>query len=391
MFYLTVEHAQCLFIAARVEVRHGAPLGQSRIHMPQPSRKVIDVPSNPPSPDTRDVRLAELHDRLTASVEAMVDSNQWREALEFAAKFRARSFNNALLIWSQHAAAYERETVPSPSPSYVAGFRQWLTLGRRVAPGQKGYMMFAPVTARFASSVPADNASWRRLSRSERPRAGEVVRSRMVGTKPAYVWDVSQTDGAPIPERPAPILLTGEAPVGLWTGLASLIHDAKFLLSDAPDAAAIGGANGVTDFESHTVSVRADVDDAARVKTLAHELAHIRMHEPSLDTKLHRGVVEVEAESVALMIGAAHGMDTTAYTIPYVSTWAASVAGRTVAEVVQATGERVRRAAVSILDQLPTEQLGDGVLFRVDRSSPAPSLASAGVDRPLSRPEIRGL
>ncbi|WP_411700484.1 ArdC family protein [Conyzicola sp.] len=356
-------------------------------------RKVIDVPANPPSRDNQDVKLAELHKRLTASVEALVTGDEWRRALEFATRFRARSFNNTILIWSQHAAAFERGFVAAPSPSYVAGFRQWLTLDRRVVAGQKGYMILAPVTARFASSAPSDQGSWRRLDRSERPRAGEVVRARMVGTRPAYVWDVSQTDGAPIPERPAPTLLMGEAPAGLLDCLASLIRDARYFLSEAPDAAALGGANGVTNFESHTVSVRADMDAAARAKTLVHELAHIRMHEANSDTRLHRGVAEVEAESVALMVGAAHGMDTSEYTIPYVSTWAASVADKTVAEVIQATGERVRRAAVSILDQLPTARMGDGDLFGFDRSNPTRTPAAAGVapERSAERPEVRSL
>lgn len=57
----------------------------------------------------------------------------------------------------------------------------------------------------------------------------------------------------------------------------------------------------------------------------------------------HRGIGEVEAESVALMSGAAHGMDTAAYTIPYVFGWAGTVKDRDPAEVVQATGERVRK------------------------------------------------
>src|SRR5690625_7009401 len=81
-------------------------------------------------------------------------------------------------------------------------------------------MIFAPVTARFASATPADAASWRRLQRGEKPRAGEVARSKIIGVKPAYVWDVSQTSGNPIPERPGPVLLEGEAPDGLWEGLA---------------------------------------------------------------------------------------------------------------------------------------------------------------------------
>ncbi len=103
------------------------------------------------------------------------------------------------------------------------------------------------------------------------------------------------------------------------------------------------------------------MDDAAQVKTLAHELAHIRLHDPDdEDATRHRGIAEVEAESVALMIGAAHGMDTAAYTIPYVSGWAATVDGKDPVTVVKHTAERVRQIAVSILDQLDTVQLGTG-------------------------------
>jgi hypothetical protein len=103
------------------------------------------------------------------------------------------------------------------------------------------------------------------------------------------------------------------------------------------------------------------MDPAAQVKTLAHELGHVRLHGPdNPDWAGHRGIGEVEAESVALMIGAAHGMDTISYTIPYVSGWAGTVKDKDPAEVVQATGERVRKAASAILDVLDTVQLGGG-------------------------------
>ena len=52
------------------------------------------------------------------------------------------------------------------------------------------------MTGRFASSNPADPNSWRRLGPREKHKVNEVVRSRMVGARPAYVWDASQTDGA---------------------------------------------------------------------------------------------------------------------------------------------------------------------------------------------------
>lgn len=306
-------------------------------------------------------KLERLHTQLADAVADLVTGDDWNRALAFAARFRSRSFNNTLLIWMQHAAAFEQGRVSAPTPTYVAGFRQWLTLGRSVDRGQPGYMIFAPVVRRFASRTPQIAESWRRLAPREAPQRGEAVQSRLVGVRPAYVWDASQTSGEAIPEEPRPQLLEGEAPPGMWDGLATLVRAKGYSLRLVDSDRDLGGANGMTDYLTRSVAVRGDVDPAARVKTLAHELAHVELHGPDHpEASLHRGIGEVEAESVALMIGAAHGLDTSSYTIPYVSTWATSVDGKTPVEVVQATGERVRSTAVAILSQLHTAQVGAG-------------------------------
>ncbi|WP_075889524.1 ArdC-like ssDNA-binding domain-containing protein [Actinomyces provencensis] len=349
----------------------------------------------------REAKLDELHEKLTGAVEQLVSGPDWARALAFAARFRTRSFSNSLLIWAQHAAAYEAGRVPEPFPSYVAGYKQWQALGRQVEKGQPGYQILAPVTGRFASANPADADSWRRLGKGEKPRPGEVVRSKMVGVRPAYVWDASQTTGDPIPEPPSPRLLEGEAPAELWDGLAAQVEERGFTVLRVPHEGMIHGANGMTDYTANTVAVRENMDPAAQVKTLAHELGHVLLHGPDQDeARQHRGIGEVEAESVALMVGAAHGMDTSGYTIPYVSTWAARVDGKEPVEVVKATGERVRKTARAILDQLDTAQVGDGTPPGLDRDvthretpahvrpapEPAPSRQASSLPEPGVRP-----
>lgn len=331
----------------------------------------------------REARLEAIHDQLSKSVAALTTSDDWRRALEFAARFRSRSFNNTILIYTQHSKAYEEGRVPEPMPTYVAGFKQWQSLGRQVVKGQSGYAILAPVTARFATRSPGNSESWRRLVRGEKAQSGEVVLSRLVGLRPAHVWDISQTEGDPIPERPMPILLEGQAPERLWDGLATQVEARGFTLKQVPNAAVIGGANGITDYLDREVSVRTDMDAAAQVKTLAHELGHVLLHGPeSEDAALHRGIAEVEAESVALMIGAAHDVDTASYTIPYVTSWASSVPGKTPVEVVQTTAERVRATTVRILDQLDTPQSGDGDPPNLDRTELATKRRLLEVDAP---------
>ncbi len=186
---------------------------------------------------------------------------------------------------------------------------------------------------------------------------------------------------APLPELPTPKLLAGEAPAGLWEGLAAQVESLGYEVLRMPDSHAMHGANGMTDPETRQVLVRTDRDPASQVKTLAHELAHVRMHGPNQqEARQQRGIGEVEAESVALMIAAAHGMDTSDYTIPYVAGWAAKVDGKDPVQVIRDTGEKVRRTATEVLNQLDTIQLGNGqpLSLRIDAPEQTATEQSAG-------------
>lgn len=337
----------------------------------------------------RQAQLEVMHERMVGEVEQLVTGDDWRRALEFATKFRSRSFHNVLLIHRAHEEAYAQGLVPTPTPTYIAGFRQWQTLGRSVMKGQPGTQIMAPVKVRVASMTPEDPGSWRRLAGGERAKPGETTRYKMAGLRPAYVWDISQTEGDPIPEPPMPKLLEGAAPEGLWDALAEHITERGFDLRLVSNAAAIGGTNGLTDFMTRSVSVRVDMDDAAMVRTLAHEAGHVVLHSPidmQEDAARHRGIKEVEAEGVSMMVTGAHGMDSSQYTVPYVSAWASQVPGTDPVQVVQDTAARVRFAAISILNHLDTEKVPDGTPPGLDRDDPNRSMPT-GRDRSLPAPE----
>jgi len=288
-------------------------------------------------------KLTALHTRLAEQVAALRSGADWRAWLDVAHRFHTYSFHNILLIGAQR-----------PEATTVAGYRAWQALGRQVDKGERGIGILAPVIRR-------PRADDRGIGEPTGPAgpagagAGEGDDSRtarLAGFRVAYVWDVGQTSGRPLPEQPRPQLLTGHAPPGLWESLTGLVAGRGFTVERGD----CGRANGITDFTARTVRVRGDVGDAQAVKTLAHEAGHVLLHDPTnrggpvaTSAGLCRGSVEVEAESLAYLVAAAHGLVTDDYTFPYVTGWAAGITGTTPEQAVRDTAGRVLAAARTVL------------------------------------------
>ena len=279
----------------------------------------------------RKATLESMHSQRAARVGSLDSLEAWGAWLRFANSFHRYSFNNTVLIWSQ-----------KPEATMVAGYRAWQAKGRQVRRGEQSIKVFGPVTTR----EPKLDDQGRTVRGADGKPVQEV---RIVGVKPVSVFDVSQTDGDPLPEPPPATLLTGQAPPGLWDALQGFVEAQGYAVSRGD----CGDANGVTMFDSRQVRVRADIDDAAAVKTLAHEAGHVLLHAPDQRQPFTcRGVIEVEAESVAFMVTAAHGLDASQYTFNYVAGWAHQAAtpdGPSVEEIVKATGQRVIAATDRIL------------------------------------------
>lgn len=279
----------------------------------------------------RAATLETMHTQLAERVGSLASGVGWASWLRFANSFHRYSFSNTLLIWSQR-----------PQATMVAGYRAWQARGRQVRRGEQSIKVYGPVTRRD----PKLDLQGRPVRDADGKPVTEV---RLVGVKPVSVFDVAQTDGDPLPEPPEAKLLTGQAPPGLWDALQAFVEAQGYTVSRGD----CGGANGVTRFDTRQVRVRADLDDAAACKTLAHEAGHTALHHPEQREPFAcRGVVEVEAESVAYLVAAAHGLDTSQYTFNYVAGWAHQAAapdGPSVEDIIKATGQRVISTADRIL------------------------------------------
>ena len=265
-----------------------------------------------------------------------------------------------LLIIVQYQKLYEEGEVPTPVPSYVASYRKWQELGRQVERGQSGLAIIAPMrgTARVATDEDGTVLRVLRGDDTAAPGEHEARRPWMRGFTVERVFAAEQTTGKPIPAPPVPRLLAGEAPGGLGEAVLKLIESRGFTVATVPDARHLQVANGRTDFAAKTVQVRADMDDAAMVKTLIHEAAHVLLHDPDDEQTppLPRSHQEVEAESVAFIVARTHGMPTDDYSFPYVAGWA----GGEPEKVIAKTAQRVAATAKDIIAISPAEHSHGG-------------------------------
>ena len=307
-------------------------------------RRPVTAEQKEKAAQARDAKLAGLHKTLTEQVTALADGPQWRAWLAFAGRFHQYSFNNTALLMAQN-----------PNATQVGGYNLWQQLGRQVSKGEKGLMVLAPVTRKLepaaAQPVPAAPAT----PATDTTTDGAGARHAVVGYRPVYVWDVSQTTGDPLPSPPRPQLLAGQAPGGLWDALTAQCETAGLTVARQPIAGDLG-PNGYTSFDDREIVVRADVDDAQAVKTLAHELGHALLHDPATfaggTTTGCRGTQEVEAESLAFLVSAEHGLDSSDYTFAYIAGWARQAAageGGDVEKVIRDTATRVLATARQVL------------------------------------------
>ncbi len=286
-------------------------------------------------------KLPALHEQISDGVAALVESDGWRAMLDTAAKFHSYSLGNLLLIGAQ-----------DPQATRVAGFRTWQSLGRQVRKGERGIAILAPCTYRPKTADRAEPATPAGQEPATTPSGGvapDAGGKQVRGFRVVHVFALHQTEGAPLPDV-APSLLTGQAPAGLWDALERQVLGHGYTVHRGDT----GLANGWTDPTSRTVRVSGDVDDAQAVKTLIHELGHLEAgHVADLPTYATcRGRCEVEAESAAYVVAAAHGLDTGGYTFAYVAGWAGTDLSR-----VRQAAETVTKAARTILSRCSTDHL----------------------------------
>lgn len=235
-----------------------------------------------------------------------------------------QSFRNVVLIKLQ-----------MPDAVKVTDRSGWQRQGRRVARGASGIRIVA---------------SARDVDRAAGPVQGHGV---------ATVWDVSQTEGSPMPPIETVADLRSEE---VYVALARVALDAGYDVRRRPLPDEPTGA--ITDRGRRRVIVSDELDGSVAAMRLAHELAHLRMHKVSRDYGCH-GLARLEAESVAYTMLARFGV------VPahQMASAAATIGRNPSVRLVETLGGRVVATATRLIGaaerNVPTMQ----VLFGKTRST----------------------
>jgi len=215
---------------------------------------------------------AVLNEHVSALAEQMRQgkSEALIRYLEFTARFHRYSFCNVLLIHSQR-----------PEATHVAGLRHWNRLGRHVRAGERGLMIFAPM-----------RVTKRRGTETVSGEDEELVRTTLF--KVVYVFDVSQTDGAALPEL---VQASGD-PGPLYPALQSIVRRGGIVLDSVPCVLGSPSAEGAS--YGGRIVLRADLQPADAFRTLVHEFAHEKLHWQG--EKESRTIRETEADATAFVV-----------------------------------------------------------------------------------------
>jgi antirestriction protein ArdC len=275
-----------------------------------------------------------LRERLEVGVEEVLSSEGWRRYLTAQAKFHAYSPLNVLLILLQR-----------PDATQVEDRNTWRELGRSVRKAERGIVILLPDFGEDAQPE-ADQGH----SDALRQRGRHPVRFHA-----AYVFDIAQTDGAPLPIHPAHEL-SGDTHAArlLVVRLLRLAALEGLELKEVAPETLPDGTRGLYEPARGRIVLPQGLSMDQRAKTLAHELAHHMLsHGRGRRTQ---PVWEIEAEGAAFVVCAHYGLDTSEYSFGYVAEWMrrGGSSGWALAEHVLS---RIQVAAQDMIDNMEPKRM----------------------------------
>ena len=285
--------------------------------------------------NTEKQRVQELTDKLEQGLQDLFNSDSYRNYLSTMSKFHNYSFNNTLLIAMQ-----------KPDATLVAGYKAWQkNFERHVNKGEKAIRILAPTPYKIKEERDKiDPVTQELLLDKDGNPQKEEVEITIPAFRAVSVFDVSQTDGKPIPELAAKELLSDVE------GYQDMIRAVEAISPVPIELEEIAGdSKGYYDREAKRIAVQENMSESQTLKTMIHEVAHSKLHSKEVEQdeqmKKDRNTKEVEAESVAYIVCQHFGIDTSDYSFEYIAGWSS---GRDTKEL-RASMDTIRRTVSELI------------------------------------------
>ena len=282
-------------------------------------------------------KTRETHEKVKAGLEALSQSlaqgksEQLLSLLDSMSCFHRYSWGNTILIMLQ-----------SPDSKLVAGFSTWKEQGRFVKAGEKGIAILAPIPKRFR----VEGEAQPQPDETEATTAAHMeTASGVWGFKVVFVFDVSQTDGQPLPKLTT---VQGD-PAHFLARLKESVHEEGIPVAYLDD---LDGAYGRS--YGGRIEMRNGLSPAQEFSSLTHEYAHELLHPKAERAGLTRAVRETEAEAVAYVVNRAIGLETGTASSDYIQVYQGTPA------TLAASLERIQKTASYILSKLEEPGTGPG-------------------------------
>jgi len=257
--------------------------------------------------DTIESWISDLTD-LADEARASEEFQAW---LDVHSRFHEYSFRNTLLITQQ-----------CPTATKVAGYKTWQSeFGRQVRSGESAIWIWAPI---ITERCPACHEGRQYHEANECPDTTppEEWSRGVVGFKPVPVFDVSQTEGEPLPSLETAAYGEGKPLLARLLECARELDVAVRVIP--PDEWPLGNARGACQYrgsKAPLVLLKRTENVADIASTLVHEYAHALLHMDRSVSRTERANREVEAESVAYVVGRHFGLEVDNSAL-YIARWA---------------------------------------------------------------------
>ena len=218
---------------------------------------------------TEKQKVKEITDKLEEGLKELFESEKYRSYLSTMSKFHNYSFNNTLLIAMQ-----------KPEATLVAGYKAWQkNFNRHVNKGERGIRILAPAPYKIKEERDKlDPVTGEVMLDQDGMPQTEEVEVKIPAFRAVSVFDVSQTDGEPIPELEAKELLSTVEGYEDFIKAITYVAPAPIGFEDIP-----GDSKGYFSPTENRIAVQEGMSESQTLKTMVHETAHSMLHDKEVN------------------------------------------------------------------------------------------------------------